>query len=422
MKFLISLLSNAGILVGLVALVGLLLQRKSWHEVFTGTVKTIIGFMVFNIGSSAMSSALQNFGTLFKIGFGLKGVLPVPEAATAMAQSKYGTVVSLVMIIGFLMNIVIAKFTPLKNIFLTGQHSLYFACVLALILKAYGISDVTTVIIGGAILGLCASGLPYICQPYMRKITGNDNFAMGHYNMIGYALSGWIGSKVGNSDKKVSEDIKFPKWLSIFKDYLMGMTIIMLILFYASTLAAGKVQVDKLANNVHWLVFPILQAFQFSAGMYALITGVRLFIGEITAAFVSISEKYIPNSRPALDCPTVFPYAPTALVLGFLSSFAGGLICMMLMILFKSPIVIIPAAHICFFSGGTAGIFGNATGGWKGCVIGAFVAGILLTVLPTFLYPVFSGMGLINATFPNIDYNIVGSLLYRIIQAIQAVI
>jgi len=149
-EFIISLLSNAGILVGVIALVGLILQKKSFDEVFTGTLKTVIGFMVFGVGSAAMTVVLKNFGTLFQVGFGIDGVLPVPEAATALAQTKYGSIVALVMITGFTMNIVIAKFTPLKNIFLTGQHSLYFSCVIALILKASGVSDVFT-IIGGVL-------------------------------------------------------------------------------------------------------------------------------------------------------------------------------------------------------------------------------------------------------------------------------
>lgn len=420
MEFMISLLSNAGILVGVIALVGLILQKKSFDEVFTGTLKTVIGFMVFGVGGAAMTVVLKNFGTLFQVGFGIDGVLPVPEAATALAQTKYGSIVALVMITGFAMNIIIAKFTPLKNIFLTGQHSLYFSCVIALILKACGVSDAVTIIGGGILLGFCAAGLPYICQPYMRKITGGDEIAMGHYNMIGYALSGWIGSKVGDPEKG-TENFKFPKWLAIFKDYLMGMTVIMIILFYTSSLAAGQEQVQKLSGTTHWLVFPLLQAFMFTAGMYTLMTGVRLFMGEITAAFVSISEKYIKNSRPALDCPSIFPYAPTAVILGFLSAYVSGLLCMVLMIVFKSPIVIIPAAHICFFSGGTAGIFGNATGGWKGCIVGAFVVGILLTVLPTILYPVFSNMGLTGTTFPNIDYNIIGSILYKLVHVMKAI-
>jgi len=60
-----DVLGNAAILVGLVALVGLVIQKKSFVEVFTGTVKTIVGFLIFYIGAGAGVSALNNFQSLF---------------------------------------------------------------------------------------------------------------------------------------------------------------------------------------------------------------------------------------------------------------------------------------------------------------------------------------------------------------------
>ena len=154
----------------------------------------------------------------------------------------------------------------------------------------------------------------------------------------------------------------------------------------------------------------------FTAGMGVLMYGVGMFLEEITNAFVAISTKFIPGSRPALDVPTVFPFAPTAVLVGFVSSYTAGLVAIGIMILFHSPIVIIPAAHICFFSGGTAAIFGNSTGGWRGAIAGSFVVGLLLAFLPLILVPVFQQMGINSSTFPNIDYNIVGSLLHGVLQ------
>lgn len=421
MKIIISLLSNAGILVGIISMIGLILQRKSADEVFKGTTKTIIGFMIFNIGSSAISGTLGNFNKLFQTGFGIEGVVTQVEAATALAQDKFGTIVAIVMIIGFAMNLFFARFTKFKNIFLTGQHSLYFACVLTLVLKAFNVSDVVTIICGGIILGFSAASLPSLCQNYMNKITGSDSLAIGHYNHMGYALSGFIGSKIGDPEKS-TENFKFPKWLSIFRDFLMSIAIVMIVLFYVAAIAAGREATQELAGSAHWLVFPLLQGLQFTAGMSVLITGVRMFISEITAAFVVISEKYIPNSRPAVDCPAVFPFAPTAVILGFISAYAAGLVAMGFMILFKSPIIMIPAASIAFFSGGTAGVFGNATGGWKGCIAGSFIVGILLVTLPLLLYPIFADMGIVGASFPNIDYNIIGTILYKITEFITSIV
>lgn len=417
MKVIISLLSNAGILVGLISMIGLILQKKSADDVIKGTAKTIIGFLVFGIGSSALGGALGNFNTLFQTGFGITGVVTQVEAATALAQNEFGTIVAIVMVIGFAMNLLFARFTPFKNIFLTGQHSLYFACVLTLVLKASNLGNVPTIIIGGILLGFCAAALPGLCQKYMRKITGNDALAIGHYNHLAYAFSGFLGGLVGDPEKS-TENFKFPKWLSLFRDFIMCVAIVMVILFYVAALAAGREVTQGLAGSVHWLVFPFLQGLQFAAGMHVLITGVRMFISEITAAFVAISEKYIPNSRPAVDCPAVFPFAPTAVILGFISAYAAGLVAMTGMILAKSSIVMIPSASIAFFSGGTAGVFGNATGGWKGCIAGSFVAGILLVTLPLMLYPVFAELGIVGASFPNVDYNIIGTILYKITQLI----
>ncbi|MTD40412.1 PTS sugar transporter subunit IIC [Erwinia sp. CPCC 100877] len=415
MDFIISFLSTPAVLLGLVAFVGLIAQKKTGTEVLTGTFKTIIGFLIFSAGGSIMTGALQNFNTLFQKGFHIVGVVASPEAATALAQTQYALVTSCTLILGFVMNLVIARITPFKNIFFTTGHSLFFACVLSLIIKSYGISDVAAILLGGTLLGFFSAALPQLCQPFMRKITGSDATAIGHFNMIGYALSGYIGKLFSKHKDKTTEHINFPKWLSFFRDFLMGVAAVMLVLFYVSALKAGREITQELAGTQHWLVFPFVQAFTFAAGMSILMTGVRMFLAEITAAFVSISEKFIPNSRPALDVPTVFPFAPTAVIVGFISAYAAGLLGVLVMVVFKFPVVIIPAAHICFFSGGTAGVFGNSTGGWRGAVAGSFVVGLLLAFLPTILYPVYGSMGLEGSTFPNIDYNVVGILLEKIL-------
>lgn len=423
MKFIISLLSTPAVLLGVVACVGLILQKKSVTEIFTGASKTLIGFLVFGIGASAMTGSLQNFNKLFQYGFGITGVIASPEAATALAQSTYGFEVSLTLILGFILNLVFARITKFKNIFFTTGHSLFFSCVLVLIMQAHGFNSTVTILVSATILGFMSAALPQFCQPFMRDMTGGDEQAIGHFNMIGYGLSGYLGRIFSKHKEETTETIKFPGWLSIFRDFLMGLSIVMLILFYVATIKAGQTFTQELAGSQHWLVFPLVQAFTFVAGMSILMTGVRMFLAEITAAFVIISEKYIPGSRPALDVPTVFPYAPNAVILGFISAYAAGLLAIVVMASLPSifPVVIIPAAHICFFSGGTAAVFGNSSGGWRGALLGSFVAGLLLAFLPTILYPVYGTLGIEGATFPNIDYNVVGTTLHKILQLIKPI-
>ncbi|VUC76934.1 PTS system ascorbate-specific transporter subunit IIC [Salmonella enterica] len=65
-------------------------------------------------------------------------------------------------------------------------------------------------------------------------------------------------------------------------------------------------------------------AITFAAGVFIILQGVRLILAEIVPAFTGFSEKLVPNARPALDCPVVYPYAPNAVLIGFLFSFLGG--------------------------------------------------------------------------------------------------
>lgn len=414
-----DLLSSAPILVGVIALTGLVLQKQPADKVISGTLKTIVGFLVFGVGSAAAVTSLDSFQALFAEGFGLKGVLPLAEAVTALAQEKFGTTVSMVMLIGFLCNLLVAKFTPLKYIFLTGQHNLYLAALLTIMFKALGLNNALIIGLGGVFLGICAGLFPSIAQPYMRKVTGDDELAMGHYVTVGYAISGWIGSKVGKPEDS-TEDLKLPAWLTMFKDYVVGVSITMVIFFYIAAIAAGKGAVEELSGGVNWLVYPLFQGLSFAAALYVIITGVRLFLGEIVSAFVGISEKLIPNAKPALDCPVVFPFAPTATVIGFLAAYAGGIVTMIIMGLLGT-IVIIPVAVPYFFIGATAGVFGNATGGWKGCIAGSFVVGILIAVGPALIYPIMENIGLTGTSFPETDFNIVGLLIYYIGQLLQNV-
>ncbi len=409
---------NTALIMGVIALIGLLLQKKNATEVVSGTLKTVIGFMVFTIGSNAMSAVVNNFSTIFNLAFGIEGVTTQVEVATALALDTYGTEVAMVFVLGFIFNLIVAKFTRFKAIFLTGQHFLYFACVLALVFIAHDCPFWVTTIGGGLMLGFFGAAMPTLCQSYMNKIVGADNLAIGHFNTIGYWFSGWIGkmiSRVSPQKQKDSSEMKMPAFFQLFRDFVFSVALFMIVLFYVAVIAAAcnghLPEVREMAGADIWFIYPFLQGLQFAAGMSVLIYGVRQFIAEITAAFVGISEKYIPDAKPAVDCPAIFPFAPTAVLVGFVGSLLGGLFAMLLMVVFKSPTIMIPAAGICFFSGGTCGVFGNAYGGWKGAFVGSFIVGIALCALPLILYPAFSALGIAGASFPNVDYNIIGAIL-----------
>jgi PTS system ascorbate-specific IIC component len=64
-----------------------------------------------------------------------------------------------------------------------------------------------------------------------------------------------------------------------------------------------------------------------------------------------------------------------------------------------------------FFTGGGAGVYGNATGGRIGAAVGGFVNGILITILPAILLLVLGGLGFANSTFGDADFGWFGTLI-----------
>lgn len=395
MKFLVDIASTPAILVALIAIIGLLLQKKALPEIVKGGIKTFVGFLVVSGGAGIIQSSLNPFGTMFEHAFHLSGVVPNNEAIVAVALTKYGSATALIMFAGMIFNILIARFTKFKYIFLTGHHTLYMACMIAVIMTVSGFTSISLIIFGGLALGIIMSVSPAFVQKYMIQLTGNDKVALGHFSSLGYFLSGFVGNLVGDKSKS-TEDIHFPKSLAFLRDSTVSITISMTIIYLIVAIFAGPAWIAKeLSNGTDGLVFALQLAGQFAAGVFVILAGVRLILGEIVPAFKGISEKLVPNSKPALDCPIVYPYAPNAVLIGFISSFAGGLVSMAIMIL-TGTTVILPGVVPHFFCGAT---------------VGAFMQGVLISYLPIFLMPVLGGLGFEGSTFSDADFGLTGIIL-----------
>lgn len=423
LKFLTDILSTPALLVGLIALIGLLLQKKPFETVLKGTIKTILGFLVISAGAGVLEGSLNPFGDLFNFAFNVQGVVPNNEAIVGMALHDYGTATAMIMAFGMLANILLARYSRMKYIFLTGHHTLYMACLIAVVLTVGGLTGWQLILGGSLLLGFVMALFPMMAQPTMRKITGSDDIAFGHFGTVGYVFSAWIGSKVGK-DSESTEEMTFSKRLSFLRDTAVAVGLTMFLCFLIVSIVARfrpGFSTD-LTDGQNWFLFSIMKGLQFAAGVYIILAGVRLLLGEIVPAFKGISEKVVPNAKPALDCPVVFPFAENAVLIGFLSSFVGGLVGLGILALIGKPLglaLILPGVIPHFFCGASAGVFGNATGGKKGAIWGSFGHGVLITFLPAFLMPVLGNLGFANTTFSDADFTVVGIVMGNIARFIK---
>jgi ascorbate PTS system EIIC component len=410
-----DILGSPAILVGLFAFIGLLLQKKNFPDIISGTLKTIMGFVILGGGAGILIGSLNVFGQMFEKAFHIQGVIPNNEAIVAIAQQTFGKETAMIMLFGMIVNIIIAKFTRFKYIFLTGHHTLFMACLISAVFATGGVTGIPLIIIGSIILGSLMVLMPAILQPYMREVTGTDQIAIGHFGSIGYFTSAWIGKRFGNKEYS-TEDVKVPKSLGFLRDTSVAMSLTMVLLFFIVAPFAGKSFIEsELSDGVNFLVFSLMQGITFAAGVYVVLAGVRMLIAEIVPAFKGIADKVVQDAKPALDCPAVFPYAPNAVIIGFLSSFIAGIISMFILPLVGLKIIV-PGLIPHFFTGAAAGVFGNATGGRRGAILGAFANGILISFLPALLLPVLGSLGFEGTTFGDSDFGVVGILLGYLIK------
>src|SRR5690606_34756897 len=310
-------------------------------------------------------------------------------------------------------SIVLARFTSLRYVFLTGHHVFFMATMLTVVLAAADMESFTLVIAGAILLAVIMVVMPAFAQPWTRKVTGGDTIAMGHFGSLGYIAAGATGQAVGRTSKS-TEDMKLPESLRFLRDSMVA-TALSMVLFYIifSIAYLARVGADEAyalfgsADGGNYFVTSIMQGLMFGVGVAIILFGVRTILGELVPAFQGIAERVVPGAKPALDCPIVFPYAPNAVLIGFIASFVGGLVSLGLLAWIFGPAfglaLILPGMVPHFFTGGAAGVYGNATGGRRGAMLGAFVNGVLITFLPAVLLTVLGSLGFANTTFGDAD-------------------
>jgi len=395
LEFVTSFLSTPAFIIGLVALVGLIAMRRAASDVVKGTLKTILGFMILQAGAGIIVGALIPFSQMFEDAFGLEGVIAEDNAIAAAVQSVLSLETSLILVFGFLLNLLLARVSPLKYIFLTGHMMFSMAATIAIVLDQMGVNGWQAIAIGSVVQGIASVAFPAIAQPFVRKVTGTDDVAFGFYGSSLVWATGWIGGKLGNKEKS-TEDIKISPKIDFLREMSVLMSLVMLVLFAVAAVFASPELVAEISAGRPASLMVVTNALTFVIGVLILLQGVRMFLGELIPAFKGISEKLVPGAKPALDVPIFYSFAPNATTIGFIMAMAGGLVATLLSAL--TSVVVLPSVIGLFFMGAAAGVFGNAMGGRRGAIIAGFLLGFLFQMIVAIAYPLV-GLG---------DYGITG--------------
>ena len=407
-----NLFAQVSILIGLIALVGLILQRKPFDEVVAGALRATIGVVILNIGVEIFTGGLSSFQAIVSSAMGLDP----PEASSTLSDftAGAGSVVPLIIAGGFVVHLALVRIFPAARfVYLTG-HLMYWMSVVisASLVEAFGdVNRWALAGVGSILIGCYWVLQPLWTRPLMRKVMGDDEVGLGHTDSLIAVASGYGARalKLGDAERHDSERVRLPKPVSFFKDINVSTaTIIGVIMLVAILFADVGVVEEQMGDEslLPW-VWAVLQALRFAAGIAILLFGVRMFLAEIVPAFKGLSEKALPGTKPALDLPVAFTRAPTAVMIGFLVS---TVVFLALMLTFAATgwFVLVPPMIMLFFGGGAGGVFGNAVAGWRGAIFGGVLNGIVLAAGQAIGWGLYAGTAPEIATLADPDWYAVG--------------
>ena len=412
-----NIFSEVAILIGLITVVGLLLQRTPIEDTVSGAIRATIGVIILFVGVDVFVEGLVAFQTIVGSAVGLDP----PQATNTLGDflGTHGGSIALVLALGFLIHLVVVRILNTRYVYLTG-HLLFWIAVIttAALVEVFGDVDRWTLVVAGAVVvALYWTIQPLALAPLMRKVIGSDDWGYGHTSSLACWMAGRLGKPLGTKEEHDTEKINMPKRLSFFKDVNVSTAVVIaLIILVAAAFADQAVLAEQAAGyneDINPWVWALIAALRFAAGIAILLFGVRMFLAEIVPAFKGISERLIPGSRPALDAPTVFPFAPTAVMIGFVSSTA---IFLVFMGVFAAAgwFVLVPPMIMLFFPGAAAAVFGNAIAGWRGAVLGGLINGTFLAIGQAITWGMLSDTAPELATLADPDWYVIAWLVMGI--------
>lgn len=399
-----NILQKPAFFVGLLVLIGYALLKKPAHDVFAGFVKATVGYMILDVAAGGLVTTFRPILTALNYKFSIGAAVIDPYFGLTAANDKIANdfpefvgIATSALLVGFFVNIFLValrKITKVRTLFITGHIMVQQAAtitVMALLIPSFRESPLLATITIGILCGLYWAISSNLTVEPTQRLTNNGGFAIGHQQQFAIWFTDKVAPKLGNKEKNL-DNLKLPKFLNIFHDTVVASATLMLIFFGAILFILGP---DVLSNskvittgNLYapdkqsFFMFVIQTAFTFSVYLFILMQGVRMFVGELTNAFQGISNKLLPGSFPAVDVAASFGFgSPNAVLFGFVSGLVGQLITIILLIVFKNPVLIITGFVPVFFDNAAIAVYADKRGGWRAALILSFISGILQVIV-----------------------------------------
>ncbi len=392
LKMIVDVMSTPAIIIGVVAFIGLVVQRKEWPDVILGTLRSMLGILIVAGGAGVLIGGVAPIGGLWREAFGIAGYYGLAETITAAILPTLGTEVGLTMALGFLLHCVLVRLLPFestKQIYLTGHVMWTMAGCAAIALYGFQLTGPTAILFGTVFQGVYLTVSNAMAWVWVKKVTDGE-FGFGHTQSSIVFFMGFL-SKLGDP-KNSAEDLKLPGWLRIFKQPAIIGIIIMIISFLVPILVIGPLNVEAgYTGGKNFLVWAFMGAANFGAGVQIIMLGVRMFIAEIIPAFKGIGDKIIPGAKAALDCPAIYPYSPVGAMVGVAMYTIGEFIGIFIQATFTPNYVWVPSAIGIYFVGSTMGVIGNVHGGLRGAIICSLISPLfyrVFSMIPTQMFSI----------------------------------
>lgn len=430
-----NILSQPAIFIGLIVALGYSLMRRRWYQVAAGFIKAVVGYMILQAGAGLLKGTVSPLLNGISRKWSIDAAVIDPNfgfTAAGSALESIGITTSfamLTLLIAFIWNILLIffrRYTKVRTLFTTGHIMVTQSAVATWIvfLLVPSLRNMAGILLVGLLIGTYWSVFSNLTVEATQELTGGSGFAVGHQQMLGiwfaYRFGGFFaGSK--NGRKKKHGKLTMSGGFQILEDYVVSTTLLMLLFFGLIMVIIGPGLLRELdpANFAPDLSFPVYifqRCASFAVDLVILRTGIRMFVGEMVESFNGISNSILKGSLPAVDCAATYSFGdPNAVTLGFLFGALGQALAIAGLLIFRSPLMIIPGFVPLFYDNATIGLYANMKGGMKGLIVCCTACG-LLQILGSATAILLFSMAPFGGYVGNLDWAVLWPLMGAVIK------